>query len=158
MAKRAVIFLSILFATGLLTASSRVEECFSFMQKQWDRAYRQLEEVSHLEGVAKINEWVYIKILKEGNGLNYVSEEDSPIVLLRIYELKPEGDDDPYVIDKPKKINLSFCIPGLQVGTKGMKTGEIRRIYVHPSMMQGGFGPCSTYGVIYYEIEVLSKN
>ena len=157
MAKRAVIFLSIFLVCGLLEASSRAEECFSFIQEQLNRASQQLDEVSHQEGVVKINEGVYVKILKEGRGPDIVSEEDSPLVLLKAYELKPEGDDNPYVIDKPKRMDLNHCIPGIQAGMKGMRVGEIRRIYVHPSMMQGDFGPYSAYGaVVYYEIEVLS--
>lgn len=159
MAKRITFFLSLFLCMNILSASSKAEECFTFLQEQMNSASKQLERISTEEGVLKIiDKGVYVKILKEGAGPDVITENDSPLVIFKVYELGPEEDESPYVVDSPKRLDLNHCTPSLKAGMKGMKLGEVRRIYVHPSLSHGKYSPLAVYGAVYYDVEVVYLN
>jgi len=157
MAKRLIFFLFTILSCSNLLAST-VEDCFCFIQNLTDQASKQMEGLAQQEGIKKIADGLYIKTLNEGTGSEVLSENDSPLVTLKVYELKPGGDNHPYVVDNPKKINLSHCIPGIRAGVAGMKLGEMRRIYIHPSIGHGELHPFFSSEVVYYDMEIVSLN
>lgn len=155
MAKKVILILPILLC-GALFGSCRTEDCFSFIQETVTEVSERLNDRVLKEGAERINDDVYIKILKEGTGLAVSSEDDSPEVMISIYEIKPDEDELCYVFDKSKRIQICSCIPGIRQGVQRMKQGEIRRIFVYPSSGYGEFAPLSMGGPFYFEIEIFS--
>ncbi|OJV07308.1 MAG: hypothetical protein BGO14_01055 [Chlamydiales bacterium 38-26] len=77
---------------------------------------------------------LYYKIDQEGNGAPL--EKQTSVELNYIVKTF----QDKVVADQwsiPKWIDLAETIPGFSLGLKGMKIGEIREIYIHPSLAYG---------------------
>ena len=116
-----------------------------------------LEEVSKKEGVRPIKTGkLYYKILREGDGLNQVRPYDVPTIRYTAYVM--EGEEDPQCpLEEPRKIRLEYCFPGLRDGITGMTKGEIRRIYIHPELTHGKYGPLAPDGLNYFDVELVEN-
>lgn len=81
---------------------------------------------------------LYYKTIKEGSG-RVLNDETNVFVH---YTFKDPNDAvivDTWMAGTPVKLNLSETISGFAGGIKGMKIGEIREIYIHPSLAYGVF-------------------
>jgi len=116
-----------------------------------------LEEVSRKEGVRQIKPGkLYFKTLKEGNGSIPIKPTDAPTIRYTSYVM--EGEEDlPCPLEDPKKVRLEYCFPGLRDGITGMTKGEIRRIYIHPELTHGKYGPLAPYGLNFYDVELIEN-
>lgn len=79
-----------------------------------------------------IPEKLYYKILKQGQGETIC---DGPLVSLDFDIFLPSGCS---ISQKSNvTINLKNTIPGFALGVRGMKIGETREIFIHPSLGYG---------------------
>lgn len=79
---------------------------------------------------------LYYSIIQNGSGLTFNNENR----VLTHFLIKTPDDQilaDTWMRDDPKKLNLSETIPGFAYGLNGMKIGEIRKIFIHPSLAYG---------------------
>lgn len=97
---------------------------------------------------------IQYEIINEGAG-GVVPENGNPLVHFEGKLL------DGYVFDttkgsgKPITILLEKIIAGLGIGVKGMKEGEVRRIYIHPDFGFMGMQMINSSSLIIYDVEVV---
>ena len=157
MEKRLILF--VLFAYSHLFSSAKTDECFFFIDQRIDYAAAQLEKFALQEGAKKIEEGLYIKILKNGVGSVEVCQNDIPEVVFTAKEIVLNGDGpSPYKTEHPIKIDIAYSVPGIQRGMEGMKEKEVRRIFFHPSLGQGVFGGFWLEEPFYVDIEIIAIN
>lgn len=77
---------------------------------------------------------LYYKINQEGNGATLEKQTRVELnYIVKTFQDKVVADNG----FMPKWIDLAETIPGFSLGLKGMKMGEIREIYIHPSLAYG---------------------
>lgn len=79
---------------------------------------------------------VYYKVIQEANGPSL----DNQTQVVMHYSIKAPDDQvlaDTWISGKPAHVDLLKTIPGFAWGLKGIKVGEIREIYIHPSYAYG---------------------
>lgn len=77
---------------------------------------------------------LYSRTLAKGNGkeLSHLTR-----ILVKYSITSPEGEVLASTFDKPEELDLRDTIPGFAWGIKGMKGGETREIFIHPSLAYG---------------------
>lgn len=79
---------------------------------------------------------LYYSVIQNGSGLIFNNENR----VFVHYSIKTPDDQilaDTWMRNEPVKLNLSDTIPGFAHGLNGMKIGEIRKIFIHPSLAYG---------------------
>ena len=79
---------------------------------------------------------LYYKVIQEGTGTPLDHQNRVSVH----YTVKKPNDQiiaNAWIDEEPNLINLQDTIPGFAWGIKGMKIGEIREIYIHPSVGYG---------------------
>jgi FKBP-type peptidyl-prolyl cis-trans isomerase len=79
---------------------------------------------------------LYYKVMKKGNG----SILDDRTNVTVHYNIKTPDDTiliDTWLRGLPMKLNLLETFPGFAKGVKGMRIGEMREIFIHPSLAYG---------------------
>ncbi len=85
---------------------------------------------------------LFYRVIQEGKG----SGSTGPFVQLTYSVFTPLGECLAHQSQRP--INLKNTIPGFAIGVKGMKNGETREIYIHPSLGYGFDGSCRALKVV----------
>ncbi len=81
-------------------------------------------------------EKLYCKTLRQGSG-SMLNHQTKVKLHYTINTPKGEALADTRVGGNPAFLNLIETIPGLSYGIKGMKKGEVREIFIHPSLAYG---------------------
>jgi len=120
----------------------RVEELTTDV---WDY-YCQTNLESANSYLAKIATQPIIKELKKGK-LFYevlragsISSKAKPKFQYSVHGLDKGELDELYTSKEPLPVDLDAAVEGFFLGTKGMKIGEKRKIYVHPDLAYGEYG------------------
>lgn len=117
------------------------------------RSEAYLARVGREKGVQEIvSDRVYMQVLQPGEG-EQVKEND--VIQMQYKEYSIEGKLFKDAL-KPYFIPLSQTIKGFQLGLKGAKVGERRKLYIHPEYGFGTMGRKKPNKVLIYEVEVLS--
>ncbi len=96
---------------------------------------------------------VYIEILKQGSGEKALTFNDKASVSFKQFDIKGELIKDTQT--KSFIIPISRMIKGFQLGMKGAKVGEVRKIYIHPEYGFGKIGRSQESNMLLiYEISV----
>lgn len=100
-------------------------------------------------------EKIYIQTLKEGNEKELKTQAK---VKIHMELVTPafEALIDTWANKEPLDLDLSDAIPGFAWGMKGMKVGEIREIYIHPSVGYGLYTPLEKGIFLMAKVELIS--
>ena len=96
---------------------------------------------------------LYYRIIREGNGEDALSQAKA-IVHFKITSLDGDTLIDTRVYSNPRKMNLSEVIPGFAHGMRGMRVGEIRRIWIHPDFAYGMYTTLKKCMALKVEVEL----
>ena len=111
------------------------EACFASYRRELLEAKEGLlaanQLLGSLEAECVIPNGVYYKTVKVGQGVTC----KGPLVKLTYSVFSPLGHCLAYQSDVV--VNLKNTIPGFALGVRGMKVGETREIFIHPSMGYG---------------------
>jgi len=102
--------------------------------KVTDYFFNQIDKDSNYTCVVLFK--LYYKIIQEGNGVILSSQQN----VLTHYTIKTPDQHilaDTFVGGVPIELNLVEVISGFAWGMKGMKEGEIRQVFIHPSLGYG---------------------
>jgi len=117
-----------------------------------------LEDNRNSEGVIVLEEGKlqYI-ILAEGEG-EEVKEHSAPMIHYTGKYLDGTLFGNSKEVGNPITIPLDQTIPGFSKGLLGMKTGEKRRLFVHPDLGYGTLGNLPPNALLIFDIEVVQAD
>ena len=95
---------------------------------------------------------VQYKVMQEGDG-DIVTEETTPTINYSVTYSNGTKLGSTEQQGGPIEVSLNQTIPGFKKGLLGMKAGEKRRIFVHPSVGYGTNGPIPN-GLMVFDVEV----
>lgn len=133
----------------------------SFLEKNLTIANKFIDSISHLENVKKIDDGIYMRIIKEGTG-NPPTMNDE--VVFNYLGQLPDGRefDNSFNRGEPVIFNVNTVIEGWQIALGKMNEGTISEIWVAP---EKGYGTHGGYnGIIpgnsalYFKIELVRIN
>lgn len=126
------------------TASDNLEKAETF-----------LSENAKAEGVVSLDEGkLQYKIEKEGHGTE-VQPHFTPLIRYTGKYL----DGSVFGASKEDElVSIDETIPGLQEGLLGMKEGEKRVLYIHPSLAYGTSGYLPPNSLLTFEVEVIKAH
>lgn len=99
---------------------------------------------------------VWYQVIQEGQGLEIVSKESSPLLHYSFVTLGGEELVSTHVLHRPQKVCLKETLCGFAVGVEGMYVGEKRKIFIHPDMAYGINGSLPPNSLLIAEVEVVS--
>ncbi len=116
------------YAKNMKKARGNLQQCSQLFEKLEDGCYHSV-----------LPKKLYYKITREGRG-SELKTEKKVLVHLTI----TSGSEDTLLFDSrssgiPKELDLDSCITGFLHGILGMRVGEEREIYIHPSCAYGLF-------------------
>jgi peptidylprolyl isomerase len=95
-----------------------------------------------------------IKVLQPGTGEELI-EGKMPVLHYTGKYLDGTVFGNSYTNGEPISISLSHTIPGFRQGVMGMKVGEKRRIFIHPSLGYGTSGQLLPNSLLIFDIELV---
>lgn len=114
-----------------------------------------LEQNKNQKGIVSLEEGkLQYKIDKEGTG-EAVQAYNSPLVRCKGTFLTGEAFQSGF---EQELISLEETIPGLSKGILGMNEGEIRTLYIHPSLGYGKQPHLNPNALLIFEIEVIKAD
>lgn len=96
-------------------------------------------------------------IVKEGSGAD-VKDSDSPQIQYTGKYVDGTIFGSSQDTGGPITVPLSQTIPGFSKGLKGMKEGEVRKIFVHPDLGYGKTGHLPPNSLLIFEVELIKAN
>lgn len=114
-----------------------------------------LSENKQAEGVTTLEEGkLQYRVVQEGKGA-VVNENSSPLIKYTGKFL----DGSVFGASKEDEmVNLDETIPGFSKGLLGMKEGEKRTLFIHPTLGYGTHGYLPPNSLLTFEIEVVQAN
>lgn len=146
------------------------QEYEAAMLQLQEKAFNQMSEENlktandFLEKNSKENNVVVLEpgklqyiIVQEGHD-PAVSEHGSPLVQYKGTYLDGTVFGSSEDVGGPLTVPLDQTIPGFSRGIVGMKTGEKRKIFVHPDLGYGTSGQLAPNSLLIFEVEVVKPN
>jgi len=91
---------------------------------------------------------------KIGKG-NTVESYSTPLIRYKGTYL----DGSPFALsEEPERVCLQETVPGFRKAIAGMKEGEVRKIFIHPSLGYGDTGSLLPNALLTYEVEILKAD
>lgn len=100
---------------------------------------------------------VQIQIVKEGKG-DEVKDDSSPQIQYTGTYIDGTVFGSSQDAGGPITLPLNQTIPGFSKGLKGMKEGEVRKIYVHPDAGYGKTGHLPPNSLLIFEVELIKAD
>lgn len=110
------------------------------------------------KGVKELeNGKVQILVVKEGKG-NEVKDDSSPQIQYTGTYIDGTVFGSSQDTGGPITLPLNQTIPGFSKGLKGMKEGEVRKIFVHPDAGYGKTGHLPPNSLLIFEVELIKAD
>ena len=97
---------------------------------------------------------VQYRILQQGTGTT-VKPDSSPLMRYSGYYLDGTLFGSSDEVGGPIAIPIAQMIPGFRDGVKGMKEGEIRRLFIHPDYAYGAISEIPPNSLLIFKVEVV---
>ena len=93
------------------------------------------------------------KILKKGCGEKILSKDQNILITYSIFDTEKTYN---FENSEPCSCCLNDLLPSLGLAMIGMEKGEIRKIYIHPSLAYGTSGPFPPNSLFVANIELVN--
>lgn len=96
-----------------------------------------LREVQQRDGVQELRkDKLYVEVISKGAG----ESPKSPVYTLTVEGLNNTIWEKIYSTAEPTTLDPETVIEGVELGIRGMKHGERRKLYIHPELAYGEYG------------------
>jgi peptidylprolyl isomerase len=126
-------------------SKSNLQEADQFLEKNKKKTGMQLLEDGKIQ----------FEIVQPGTGDEVVTDASSVLMHYDGSYLNGKSFSSSREAPEPITIILSQTIPGFKKGLIGMKTGEKRRLYIHPDLGYGTCGQLLPNALLVFDVEVL---
>jgi len=114
-----------------------------------------LAKIAESEGTSElVIKKLYYKRLKNGLG-KVVQLQSTPVLIYSLWTYNRWGETEIVSIDSPLPIVLEDTIPGFAQGVLGMLEGEVRQLFIHPSLAYGTYGKLDPNLLVICKVEVI---
>lgn len=99
-----------------------------------ERFLREIQQRDEVQELRKNR--LYVEVVSKGEG----ESPKSPIYTLSVEGLNNKIWEKIYSTAEPTTLDPETVIEGVELGIRGMKSGERRKIYIHPELAYGEYG------------------
>jgi FKBP-type peptidyl-prolyl cis-trans isomerase len=97
---------------------------------------------------------LYYELIKEGTGVEAITETSKPWLSYSAYTFEGEKIADIFQENYAIQVSVQETVPGFVQGVIGMKKDERRKLYVHPDLAYKRSGPLPPNSVLIFDVEV----